>query len=435
MAKLRFPSGFLWGSATSSHQVEGNNVHNDWWRWEGEGRVQTRSDAACHHYQRYERDFDLARELNQNAHRYSVEWSRVQPKQSVWSDRELAHYQAVVDALKKRNMEPIVTLHHFTNPTWFSEAGGWENSKSIDWFGDYVEKMVSCFGSVVKYWITINEPMVLMYEGYITGRWPPGKRSFRSAIRAIRNLAAAHVRAYEIVHRYAKTISGQPKVGIAKHMVAFAPCDRRSWKDLLATWLRTIYFNRFLLNALHGGHLLIPGFCWDHLSRPKSMDFIGLNYYKRSFVRMEGSGKIEWFGGECSQDHHGVPTNHMSQMNWESYPQGLFDILIWLKRFRLPILITENGICTKNDGVREQFIAEHTKEMHRAIQHGVDVKGYFYWSLLDNFEWAEGFRPRFGLIEVDYADEAARRVRKSALGYADICKSNTIEGNEGQAHA
>jgi len=180
---IEFPKDFLWGAATSAYQVEGENSNSDWWEWEKRGRGKEPSGQACRHYELYKEDFDLAKSLNHNTHRLSVEWSRIEPQEGVFSDKELAHYQQVLTALRERNLKPLVTLHHFTNPVWFSRIGGWENKRSIDYFLRYTKRVVEALGNQVEYWMTINEPLVYAYHAYILGVWPPEKKSVFAARR------------------------------------------------------------------------------------------------------------------------------------------------------------------------------------------------------------------------------------------------------------
>ena len=188
MSEFSFPEGFLWGASTAAHQVEGNNSHSDWWAWEQAGRVKERSGLACDQYHRFADDFDLAASLGHNAHRCSVEWARIEPAEGRWNDEALAHYQEVVRALRQRRLEPIVTLHHFTNPQWFLARGGWERPESVRYFTRYVEKVVAALGDSVRYWITINEPMVYVRMHYVQGLGPPGIRDLARGLPVIEHL-------------------------------------------------------------------------------------------------------------------------------------------------------------------------------------------------------------------------------------------------------
>lgn len=408
MKRLIFPADFFWGAATSSHQVEGNNRNNDWWRWEQSGGGAEPSGTACNQYELYEKDFDLAASLGHTCHRFSVEWSRIQPDERTFSEKEIGHYLRVVEALRRRRIEPIVTLHHFTNPVWFDRIGGWYNPKAPEYFAAYVRRVVEALGAAVTYWVTINEPMVLWYYGFLRGAWPPFGTSLVRARLAHSHLLRAHVLAYRGIHcHYQRHGLARPAVSIAHNMVAFVPC-RDTFLDRAAAALRHRAYNLGILQTL---------------LRRRTLDYIGLNYYTRHLVHARGCSVNELLIETCRDRHDVLPKN---SMGWEIYPQGLLDILRLLKRLKLPVFILENGICTENDGQRWEYIRDHLAKVHQAIAEGVKVKGYCYWSLLDNFEWDKGFRPRFGMIGVDYATQE-RQVRESARRYAEVCRSGAIE--------
>lgn len=427
MPVIAFPKTFLWGSATSAHQVEGSNTRNDWWAWEAEGRVSQKSERACEHYERFREDFKLAKSLHHNAHRFSLEWSRIEPEEGQWSGSALLHYREVVEALRGNGLEPIVTLHHFTNPLWLYRKGGWEHPGVVEHFSRYVRYVADFFGKEIRYWITLNEPLVYVYQGYIAGIWPPGVRSVERALRVIRHQLLAHARAYRIIHIVAQH-NGWPKpiVGFAKNYIFFAPCSPRSLADRLAWWVRHTFFNRLYLRTLTTGKLFYPGlFLEKHPEVEKTLDFVGLNYYTRDFIHFGGLSLPEIFGTVCSLDHHAT-AGPRNCLGWEIYPEGFYHALQEISRFRLPILVTENGICTDRDEERWSFIRSHLLQLYRSIQDGTQVFGYLYWSLLDNFEWADGFKPRFGLVEVDYSNQS-RLVRASAKAYAEVCRTGELQ--------
>lgn len=406
-----FPEGFLWGASTSAHQVEGNNLNSDWWHWEQNGHGRGPSGAATNHYSLYEADFDLAGRLNHNSHRFSLEWSRVEPLQNQFSPEGIGHYKQVVAALKARGIEPVVTLHHFTNPTWFSREGGWLNPEAARIFCRYARRMVEELSEDVKFWITINEPVVLCYFGYVKGIWPPGARSLREARQALANLLSAHLEAYRIVHDvYREKYLDSPMVSIAQNIQLFHPCARSfRLMNKFAVYLRDI-------NVNYGPV--------DFLAKKKSLDFIGVNYYGRQFLRFAPFSASGLFAEECLCPEHSSRAMRNS-LGWEIYPKGMLEVLLKMKKYRLPVIITENGVCTQDDNLRWYYISEHLKSVSEALLYDVDVRGYLYWSLLDNFEWHEGFVPRFGLVEVDYAN-FQRRIRKSAEKFAQVCKTNSI---------
>ena len=425
MTEFAFPHGFLWGSATSSHQVEGHNTNNDWWAWEQAGRVKESSGAACEQYQRFRDDFALAKSLHHSAHRFSVEWSRIEPAEGVWDEAAIQHYRDMVLELRRLGMEPIVTLHHFANPQWLAAKGGWTNPVVVDRFARYTRRMAEALGDQVRYWLTINEPMVYAVMHYLEGTGPPGARDIRLMSTVREHLIRAHAAAYRVIHEVSRQHGWPVQVSLANHVAPFLPC-RRWWPPdrLIAQWTEQAYNHRFI-ETLVGGVLRVPG--QRPLAIPEArqtLDFIGLNYYSRLWMRSRLLGAGGWFGARCYALHHAEVTER-SGLQWDVYPPGIAQILGWAKPWGVPVLVTENGICPVDDPQRERFILNHLAWVARALQEGVPVIGYLYWSLLDNFEWAEGFGPRFGLIEVDYATQE-RRVRPSARRFAEICRTNRL---------
>jgi beta-glucosidase len=407
-----FPPGFLWGAATSSHQVEGDNRWNDWWQHEQAGRLPHRSGAACRHYELFEQDFDLARRLGHNAHRLSLEWSRIEPREGVRDDAALDHYQRVIGALRQRGLEPIVTLHHFTNPAWFHASGGWLRRDAAHLFARYAECVGRRLAPEVRYWLTVNEPTVLVMQGYVNAAWPPFLRSaWRKATLACRNLARAHVAGYRALHR----CRADCRVGFAHSAPQVVPCDPRSRRDRIAAWIRDLILNRAFF-AMIGAR---PR--W----RPNgALDFIGLNYYTRTVIRSGGWSPRGLLGQTCHQPHHS-DQGPLSSIGWEVYPTGLLAVLRRFSTFGLPLLITENGIATDDEHLREAFLVEHLEQLAIAIAERVDVIGYLYWSLMDNFEWDHGLAPHFGLAAVDETS-GQRRIRPAAERLAQICRDNRL---------
>ena len=404
---IRFPKDFLWGAATAAYQVEGGNSHADWWRWEKEAGKEN-SGAACRHYDLYELDFELVRGLHHNAHRLSVEWSRIEPEEGEFSEAAIQHYIDVALALRARNIEPIVTLHHFTNPLWFADRGGWTDKRSVDRFLRYAERVVRALAKHVRYWITLNEPTIYFTHAYMLGVWPPQGTSIWKGMAVKNHMAAAHIRAYRMIHKvYKEKALPDPSVSISQHMQAFVPCTP-DLKNKFAAFLRHKWFNLGLI---------------DTFARHKVLDFIGINYYSRQLVELESWGLRSLATDVCKSNHHPVKKN---SLGWDIYPEGLFDLLVKLKKYNLPVMITENGICTSDDNLRWEFIAGHVRAVHRAMEQGVPVTGYLYWSLLDNFEWDKGFGPRFGLIHMDYATQQ-RTVRESAVKFSRVCQTGILE--------
>ncbi len=388
---LNFPKNFLWGSATSSHQVEGNNTHNDWWKAEQAKELKFKSGKACDHYNRYEQDFDLIKSLNQNAHRFSIEWARIEPEKGKFDKKEIEHYRKVLLALKKRKIKTMVTLWHFTNPIWFEKIGGWSNKESADCFERYVKIIVEKLGYLVDFWVTINEPHVYIRGGYMAGNWPPFKNNPIKAINVFNNFVKAHKVSYKTIHnKYPKA-----KVSISKAVSHTEPARKQCILEKLIALLIHYFYNHLFLKKIEN-----------------ELDYIGINYYTRSRIIFYPPFKKNL-------------DKKISDIGWEIYPQAIYHLLKYLSKFEKPIYITENGLADAQDKHRKNFIKDHLFYIHKAIEEGVDVQGYFHWSLMDNFEWALGFSPKFGLIEIDYKT-MKRKPRPSANYYAKICKNNYL---------
>ncbi len=420
-SNFRFPAGFLWGAATSSHQVEGSNENSDWWAWEQSGRVTEPSGAAADHFHRFREDFDLARALGHTAHRFSLEWSRIETADGEFSADGLAHYRDVLEALRARGMEPVVTIFHYTLPLWLAERGGLEHPQFERYFERFVERVAREYGDLVRWWVTFNEPVVQVFKGWILGQWPPGRmQDFPAGLRVLRAMLRAHVRAYYALHARRP----DAMVSVAKHALALTPCNPRNRLDRLSVRAREYLFNHLFLDALHSGAMRVPGLLWERLPRARTLDYVGLNYYTRDFVQNTGLSLPGLVGNVCTLEHHGH-IGKRNELGWEIYPEGFAHFLRAYARYRRPILVTENGLPTNRDDDRWTFTFLHLWQLARAINEGVPVVGYLHWSLLDNYEWADGFKARFGLIAVDYATQA-RTIRESARKLAEVIRRNEL---------
>lgn len=411
----KFPDGFLWGAATASHQVEGNTT-NDWSQWEKENAERLAAKAASgfghlpnwtekfgaeaarpenyisgvavDHYHRYEEDFNIAKELGHTAYRFSIEWSRIEPKEGVFDEQELKHYRSVVRALRTRNIEPFVTLWHWTLPLWLAKRGGMLAPKFPEYFARYAERVARALGSDVTFWITLNEPIVVTSHAYLHGVWPPQGKSWIKTYRALKNLIRAHKLSYQSIKQH----SQKSQIGIAKNNIAFEIEDQTFVNTILQRAAR-FFRNDWFLNAIRN-----------------EQDFIGLNHYYRNAIN-NGFNKN--------------PNERRTDIGWEFHPESIYQALIELKPYDKPIYITENGLADRSDSLRKEFLTRALTSVHRAIEDGAEIKGYLHWSLLDNFEWDKGFWPCFGLVEVD-RKTLARRIRPSARYYAKICQTNSL---------
>ncbi|MFA5338524.1 MAG: glycoside hydrolase family 1 protein [Candidatus Omnitrophota bacterium] len=424
LQEFTFPKGFLWGAGTSSHQVEGNNTNNDWWQWEQKVPLKMRSGLACDEWNRFEEDFKIAQSLGFTAYRFSVEWSRIEPSPGQFDGSALEHYRKMILSLKSKGLEPIVTLNHFTIPLWFVSKGGWLSDESPELFARYARKTTETLGSDVHYWITLNEPASYAYNGYMVGSWPPGEKSTENAFKVVQNLAEAHVLAYvKINEAYAQKGWNKPMIGIAHQVIIFSPRSSNSLPDRISAGLRDQAINHLFIQALIRGKAKILGFFSIKLPRAKTLDFIGLDYFKREYVSNRGFLLPEILGeGLAVED----PLAMRNYLGWEIYPKGLYTLIKKFSKYKLPILITGNGVCTNHDAKRSVFILEHLKAVALAMNEGAPVIGYFYWSFLDNYEWTDGFAPRFGLIGVDYTTQE-RTIRGSAREYEQIIKSGKLD--------
>jgi beta-glucosidase len=381
---LKFPKGFLWGSATAAYQVEGGIENNDWSKDFPAGK-------ACDHYNRYEEDFDLAKELNHNAYRFSIEWARIEPKEGKFDKKEISHYRKVLCALHEREINSFVTLHHFTFPLWLAKKGGGTYRGTTDCFERYVKFLVEELGDLVNFWITLNEPVLGSVAGYLLKMGPIQERSLLKTIQVIQNGIRTHKRAYEVIHGLNKNA----KVGVAKNNIYFEPYKPRAFLDRFCILASRYFWNEYFLNRIN-----------SHL------DFVGLNYYFHYRIKFPFLIKNE---NEITSD-----------LGWEIYPEGIYWVLRELKKYRKPIYITENGVADARDKLRPAFIENHLLWIHKAIQEAINVRGYFHWSLMDNFEWKESFRARFGLIQINYKT-LQRKLRPSSLFYGKICKENSLK--------
>lgn len=409
-----FPKNFFWGASTASHQVEGRTV-NQWSEWElahAKEMAQTAherlswlpnwsqikasaenpenyvSGKGVEHYSRYREDFDILKQLNLNAFRFGIEWSRLEPEEGKWDETEVEHYKSYIKELRSRHIEPVLNIWHWTMPTWFTDKGGFEKRSNVHYFERLVQKVADEFADDLTYIITLNETNVYSSFSYITGEWPPNRKNFYQFWKVYGNLVRAHKRAYKIL----KTKKPGLKIGIAQQLANIQAKRPHNFFDELSTkWMR--YF-----------------WNWSFLKRIKNQqDFIGFNYYFS-----------DYYTGLAKRQNPKVP---VSDLGWYMEPEGLYPLLlrVWA-RFKKPIFITENGVADANDEYRRWWLEETMIAMERAISEGVDLRGYFHWSLLDNFEWAYGWWPKFGLVEVDREHGMKRTIRPSAKWWADELK-------------
>ena len=423
-ATYHFPKGFLWGTATASHQVEGNNTNNNWWKWEQDGHTNGKSGLACDWWGgRWKEDFDRAAEGGQNAHRFSVEWSRIQPTPDTWDEDALEHYRNMLRGLRERGMTPMVTLHHYTDPLWLAEFNGWETEAVVPLFEKFVRKTVEALKEYCTLWCTLNEPTGYALNGYVggglSGKFPPGKNNLKLVMPVMANHVRGHVVAYHAIHQ----IQPEARVGYAMHYRSttphhtWSPIDKLLAKNafnIVTEGLAMTFSTGVLRTAL--GSIRIP-------EAKGTQDYLGFNYYTRNHVTFDIRKPESMF----SNAFYAKDADLSDKAFLANEPDGMFEGLKWIvKTFpNLPILISENGFADAEDKVRPRYIAQHIHQMWRAVNFNWPIKGYFHWSLVDNFEWDHGWSLRFGLWGLDV--ETQKRIKRpSADFYAEICKENGL---------
>ena len=431
--EIIFPKGFLWGTASAGHQVEGGNEKSDWWKFESEGKVYdgTVSGKAVDYRNRYEEDHEMMAKLGYQAFRLGIEWARVEPEDGVFDMKAVRHYEKILRSLRKHNIKICLTLYHWVLPLWFAEKGGWEHPEAADRFMAFCELIIKELGEYPDLWVTLNEPNVPAAAGCLAGVFPPEKKSFASFCKVSNTLLKSHARCYRLIHDIVpKGPDGWPsKVGVAnayQHVAPFGtPGLAGAYEKALSPVLAYGSFKAWDYSVATGW--IVPPFGLEHVPGLKdSYDYCGVNYYTRMSLKFDAAKTDDML-----IDIHGIqPGIEMNQMGWENYPPGFFHTLkfVW-NTFKKPIYITENGCADpqRDDIDRRRYLLEHMAQIARALDAGIDVRGYFQWSFTDNFEWREGFIKKLGLIECDYADPELKRIpRVSAAMYADIVKKNGI---------
>jgi beta-glucosidase len=396
---------FLWGVATSAFQLEGS-PHADWASWDA---VLHFNPNVTNHYHLYRDDLNLLKELGVNAYRFSLEWSRIQPRENVWNDEAVAHYQEVINILNENNIEPMVTIHHFTHPLWFIRKYPWHDETSIEKFLNYTMQIVSALKGV-RYWITFNEPYVLLLGGYLEGCMPPGMRDRSLAIKALKNILICHAGAFDSIHAHVP----DAQVSVAHNMAALAPWRRWNPLDRLIAGAAKFFYNHSLLDAFLTGKLHVKFPFKKAIIIPvpikNKLDFFGVNYYTRVHMRFNPFKKL---GVELR--HRDIGGYGLSDMGWEIHPRGLEKVLRYASKLKVPLIITENGIATHDTEKKVKFMREHIDILEKNIRNGIDVRGYFYWTLIDNYEWLQGLDTRFGLYKVDF--KTLQRIPTTAATY------------------
>ena len=425
MTQRRLPADFLLGTATAAHQVEGG-LDNDWARWARDepSRIRDGSDAsiACDHYRRYRDDLEQLASLSQNAHRFSVEWARIEPQPGCFERAELDHYADVVRTCRRLGMEPVVTLQHFSLPVWLAERGGVLHPEAPRLFARYVAACVERFGDSVTWWITINEPNVLAFMGYLFGAWPPGESSMPRLFAALRALARMHAGGAMAIRRVARNHGWRARVSIAHSERPQRAGPRSSPLDRATAVAPNWMFNRWFLHCCRTGRLMPPVGAGQRVAGLRdSLDYLGVNYYTEDMIRFDRRSPAMLFARQLAD-----PALPHSSFEWSIDPAAMRRALnaLW-REFHLPLLITENGVADEHDDLRPAYITDHLNAVLDSMDDGTDVRGYLHWTAWDNWEWAEGYTKRFGLFSVDLETQR-RSAKPSAALYADICRTRTV---------
>ena len=437
--KTTFPKDFLWGASTSAHQVEGGN-HNQWTVWElanaaelaktakknlgwvpvwGEIANQAQSPnnyvsgKGVEHYKRYEEDFDLVKKLNLNAFRFGVEWSRIEPQEGNWNEEAINHYKKYIAALKKRDIQPVINLWHWTMPVWFDEKGGFAKRKNIDYFVRFVQRIAEDIVLPSGWVITVNEPNSYVGMSYLDGQWPPQKHDPLLATSVMLNLATAHKRVYRLL----KEIDPSLSIGVATQCNNNQPKRPDSIIDRLVASSANYFWNWWFLNRVK-----------------KYQDFVGFNYYFTDYFKgfmRRNPKEYPRHQHHTHSGHRGLsrktrhnPLGPTSDLGWYMEPSGIYKVLMEAaKRYKQPILITETGVADMHDKYRKWWIEETLAAASKANKNGANIIGYFHWSLLDNFEWSDGWWSKFGLVSVDREHGMKRTIRPSAKWFAQKIKT------------
>lgn len=412
---------FSIGTASAAMQIEGSLPASNWSRWADQGRVVdgTSPHPTTDHWNRWRDDNRLMQELGLQIARISVEWARIEPRRGEFDVVALDRYAEEIEDLKARGIAPLVTLHHFGHPLWFEDLGAFTREENVTLFLRYVTKVIQHIGHVVDDWVTINEPNVFATQAYLFRESPPGRISWPSLIRTLRNMAVAHIQAYQLIHQQLDGADRNIKVAFAHHVRVFTPLNRKNPVHHFFSEFNEWSFNRVVEKAF------LLGKFSPILGRPRSAitpghyaDAIGINYYSRTAVKGLSDGTF--------------PNADVNDLGWEIYPQGLVDVSNRLSQtYQLPIWITENGTADSGTGQPEsesfrcRFLIDHLTALSAACAHGTPIDRYYHWCFVDNWEWTEGMAQRFGIVGMD-PKTLNRVVKPSGYLIQDIIRQGGI---------
>jgi len=420
MDDLKFPNGFMWGTASAGYMTEGNLKNNDFYDAEMEDLKNPPEERkfaepcgrAVDFWNRYEEDYELAKEMGVHVHRMSIEWARVFPEQDRPDEAAIERYGKMLDALRTRGIQTMLTLHHFVIPSWVAQAGGFLNrSFLMQHYRRYVELIVKKLGDRVDWWLPINEPSVVPLAGYMVGVNPPFRQNLSEFGKSFITMMDMHANSYRII----KDHFPDAPVGVAYAYSSYMPDRKDSLVDKLGAKFADWNLNKVFFKGIDTGRAVPPVGLWNRIEHLKgSLDFIGFNFYTKWYVRGLGPGEPK-------------PDDRLSDRGYILYPEGMYEGLKYYgTKYDIPIIVTENGIDTTDESFRIQYVADHLRQILRAIDEGIDIRGYMYWSLTDNWEWTFGFKSRFGLIHVDY-ETYARTIKDGGRWFAELIRKNSLK--------
>jgi beta-glucosidase len=419
MAAREFPPGFLWGSNIAAHHSEGNNTNTDWWEDEqARASISEPSGAGTDSYHRFAQDWQLAAGSGQNAIRFSIEWSRIEPAPGEFSAEALDHYREVIGAANDLGLTSVVSLHHFTNPLWFARSGGWTRDESVELFERYVRRVATALGDLMPIVNPINEPQSIVQGGYLLATDPPRRSDVNLAHRVTANVITSHAAAARVIRE-----ATAARVGLCMatthHVPAGDGAEQRRACDSFHRLMVGVYLEAVASGRITG--LLVPDREVPGLA--ETTDFLGVQYYSTFVVDSFGPDAE---GSGVTVAVSPLPGQRRSQMGWFWHPDGLGRVLDEVAAAGLPLYVTENGLPTEDDAERIEYIRLHLEQVHDALARGLDIRGYFYWSIIDCFEWNRGFEPRFGLAAVDRST-MERTPKPSLAWYGAVARANRLE--------
>lgn len=415
---IKFPKDFIWGTATAAHQIEGNNENTNWGEWEKiEGKIIDGKDAkvAVDNWNRYQEDIKLMKDLGVNSYRFSVAWNKIESEKGKINEDALKHYDDLINELLENNIEPLITLHHFTHPLWFEQLGAFEKEENIKYFIEFSKLVFSRYQDRVKFWVTLNEPNVFVTSGYFNTHFPPGKHEPELAGEVLKNMLKSHVEIYRALK------NERVQIGLATSIFQFEPARRWHLGDWAIARVSSNSFNETILGFFRNGTINFyisfeANIVYTDSDAPKMLDFIGVNYYSHFAYKFDLDFK------KATQSLP-VEGEEMTDMPYTIYTEGIYRAIEDAAKLKKPIIITENGISDSKDDRREKYIKESLYAVSKAIKDGYDVRGYFYWTLMDNFEWAEGYTQKFGLYEVNL-EMQERKLRNGSKAFIEIIEKS-----------